>query len=90
MKKLPMQFESNWLNYIGYNAPPLTINFLMPINRVYDNFDYFDALFENTQQNSVLLIQPDGIIAAINTAFSGNFGYTNPDIIGKKKHNSFY
>lgn len=56
----------------------------MPINRVYDNFDYFDALFENTQQNSVLLIQPDGIIAAINTAFSGNFGYTNPDIIGKK------
>jgi PAS domain S-box-containing protein len=54
----------------------------MPVNS-YDNLDYFHALFRNTQENSVLLIQPDGIIAAVNTAFSGNFGYTNQDIVGK-------
>jgi PAS domain S-box-containing protein len=55
----------------------------MTLKNLYNNFDYFDALFRNTQENSVILITPDGIIAGVNTSFSGNFGYTDNDIIGK-------
>ena len=47
------------------------------------SFDYFGALFQNTKQNTVLLMDDRGIIREINTAFTEAFGYREDDIIGQ-------
>ncbi len=49
----------------------------------FKSFDYFEALFRETKQNTVLLMNADGIIEEINTAFTERFGYTDENIIGK-------
>ena len=54
----------------------------MPYN-IDSSFDYFEALFHNGKENTVLLIDALGFITAVNTAFTGYFGYTESDIIGK-------
>ncbi|MEP6594807.1 MAG: ATP-binding protein [Ginsengibacter sp.] len=52
-------------------------------NNIDSSFDYFEALFHNTKENTVLLIDPLGFITAVSTAFTECFGYTESDIIGK-------
>jgi PAS domain S-box-containing protein len=47
------------------------------------SFDYFPALFQNTKQNTVLLMDAEGIITEINTAFTDAFGYRDDEIIGR-------
>jgi len=49
----------------------------------FKSFDYFEALFRETKQNTVLLMDSEGIIKEINTAFTTCFGYADDDIIGK-------
>lgn len=53
------------------------------LDKAFANFNYFDALFENTKQNTVLLMDENGIVTEINTAFTKSFGYTDDEIIGK-------
>lgn len=53
------------------------------LNKAFTSFNYFDALFQNTKQNNVLLMDNEGIITEINTAFTEAFGYTDAEIIGK-------
>ena len=47
------------------------------------SFNYFESLFHNTVQNTVLLIDKEGIIMDVNQAFTNSFGYKPKDIIGK-------
>ena len=47
------------------------------------SFRFFDSLFNNSKQNSILIIDENGIINNINKAFSRSFGYELPDIRGK-------
>jgi PAS domain S-box-containing protein len=49
----------------------------------FSSFDYLNALLKNAKQNAVLLVQTDGTISAINTAFTKNFGYQETDLIGQ-------
>ncbi|MEO8820697.1 MAG: PAS domain-containing sensor histidine kinase [Ginsengibacter sp.] len=55
----------------------------MPVKNIYKHFDYADALFEKTKENCVIIIETNGIIAAVNPAFTECFGYKPNDIIGK-------
>lgn len=55
----------------------------MPEKKTYTAFDYFEALYKNTKENTVILIKPDGVIAAVNTAFTDCFGYEENDVVGK-------
>jgi PAS domain S-box-containing protein len=48
-----------------------------------ESFNYFDTLFNNARQNTVLIMDADGVITAINKAFTLCFGYTEKDILGK-------
>ena len=41
-------------------------------------------LFNNTQQNNILLMDTKGIIMAINSAFTRGFGYQFKDLVGKE------
>jgi|SRR6185312_991986 len=45
--------------------------------------NYFDALFYNAKQNSVLIIDAEGTVISVNPAFSNCFGYSEKDILGK-------
>lgn len=54
----------------------------MPHN-IDSDFDYFEALFHNAKENTVLLIDAAGVITAVNEAFSECFGYTESEIIGR-------
>jgi PAS domain S-box-containing protein len=49
----------------------------------FSSFNYFKALFNNTCQNTVVLMNAQGIITTVNAAFTECFGYTAADIIGK-------
>lgn len=49
----------------------------------FKSFNLFEALFRDTKQNTVLLMDAEGIIKEINTAFTKCFGYADNDIIGK-------
>ena len=55
----------------------------MQAKTTYKTFDYFESLYKNTKENTVILINPDGIIAAVNSAFTECFGYNEDDIVGK-------
>jgi PAS domain S-box-containing protein len=49
----------------------------------YTTFDYFESLYKKTKENTVILIEPDGTIGAVNSAFTECFGYEEEDIVGK-------
>src|SRR5258705_9188373 len=55
----------------------------MPIKPDLSSFNYFETLFHNTVQNTVLLMDKEGVIIAVNEAFSNSFRYEPNDIIGK-------
>ncbi len=46
-------------------------------------YNYFESLFNNAVENNVLLMDKNGIILAINEAFTNCFGYNSDDILGK-------
>jgi len=45
--------------------------------------DYYHAFFEYAKKNSVLIIDPNGIILEANRAFLASFGYDESDIVGE-------
>jgi PAS domain S-box-containing protein len=45
--------------------------------------NYFDALFYNAKQNSVLVMDAEGTVLSINPSFIKCFGYSEKDILGK-------
>ena len=53
------------------------------LNVAFSSFNYFDALFKYTKQDTVLLMNEEGIITEVNTAFTNSFGYTDDEIMGK-------
>ena len=48
-----------------------------------NSFKYFDALYKNTVENCILLLDEKGIILSVNNAFTNCFGYEQNDIVGK-------
>lgn len=44
---------------------------------------FFDALFQETKENCVLIMDTDGIVLSINQAFTNCFGYSEKDLVGK-------
>ena len=55
----------------------------MPLTPDLSSFNYFETLFHNTVQNTVLLMDKEGTIIAVNQAFTNCFGYEPEDIVGK-------
>ncbi len=55
----------------------------MPDKKTYADFDYFQALYKNTRENTVIIMETDGTIAAVNSSFTKCFGYQEADIVGK-------
>jgi len=49
----------------------------------FTSLDYYRSLFENAKMNSVLIIDPNGIILEANRAFLSSFGYSEGDIVGE-------
>jgi PAS domain S-box-containing protein len=49
----------------------------------FSSFDYYHSLFDHPKANSVLLIDPNGIILDTNRAFLMSFGYEKEDIVGQ-------
>ena len=45
--------------------------------------NYFDTLFNNARQNTVLIMDSNGVITSVNDAFCLCFGYERKDILGK-------
>lgn len=55
----------------------------MPEKKTYADFDFFEALYKQTRENTVIIMETDGTIAAVNSAFTDCFGYHENDIVGK-------
>ncbi len=53
------------------------------------SYNYFESLFNNAVENNVLLMDKDGIIIAINDAFTNCFGYNSEDILGRHARTIF-
>jgi len=53
------------------------------LDPLFTTFNCFKTLFQNTKQNCVMLMDKEGFVTEINTAFTNSFGYTNDEIIGK-------
>jgi len=49
----------------------------------FSSLDYYRALFDSPKTNSVLLIDPNGIILETNRAFLMSFGYESTDLVGQ-------
>lgn len=47
------------------------------------SFNFFEALFTNTKQNTVFIMDKKGTIKEINSAFTDSFGFKEEDIIEK-------
>jgi len=45
--------------------------------------NYFETIFNNSQVNAVLTMQPDGVILSINPAFNSAFGYSAANVEGR-------
>jgi PAS domain S-box-containing protein len=56
---------------------------MQDIATLFSSFDYFESLFHNTVQNTVILMDQTGVILAVNQAFTKCFGYKADDIVGK-------
>jgi PAS domain S-box-containing protein len=52
-------------------------------NRNNSFFNCFETLFDKTKNNCILLMNEEGIVIAVNAAFTTSFGYSESDIIGK-------
>ncbi len=50
------------------------------------SYNFFEALFSNTKQNAVFVMDEKGIIQETNSAFTDFFGFREDDIIGQKFH----
>lgn len=61
----------------------------MPKIPDFTSFNYFETLFHNAQENTVLLIDVEGIVIAVNDAFTRTFGYHADDIIGNSMDTLF-
>ena len=48
-----------------------------------DSFKYFDALYKNTVENCILLMDEEGITLSVNKAFENCFGYKQKEVVGK-------
>ena len=55
----------------------------MPNSGNIASLDFYRSLFANAKMNSVLIIDPNGIIVEANRAFLSSFGYDEADIIGE-------
>lgn len=55
----------------------------MPNRKTYDDFDFFESLYKKTKENTVIMMETDGTITAVNSAFTECFGYEENDIVGK-------
>jgi PAS domain S-box-containing protein len=55
----------------------------MTVKPDFSSFNYFETLFHKTIQNTVLLMDKDGVILTVNQAFTNCFGYEPEDISGK-------
>lgn len=49
----------------------------------YADLNYFHALFNESKENSVLLLDEKGIILEVNSAFINSFGYEKEEVCGK-------
>jgi PAS domain S-box-containing protein len=47
------------------------------------DFNYLDSLFKNSKQNTILIMDSDGVVRAVNSAFTAAFGYRPEDIVGR-------
>lgn len=50
---------------------------------VYNHLDYFTALFHEARENSILLLDKNGMILEVNKAFTSSFGYEQHEVCGK-------
>jgi PAS domain S-box-containing protein len=48
-----------------------------------DSSDFYSALFMNSKQNAMILMDIDGYVLQTNKAFQEHFGYTKDDLAGK-------
>jgi len=55
----------------------------MSTSPIFTPLDYYRSLFDNAKMNSVLIIDPNGIILEANRAFLSSFGYEEADIVGE-------
>ena len=53
------------------------------VDPLFSSFHFFEALFYNAVENSILLADCNGKIIKINKAFTNCFGYTEEDLKGK-------
>ncbi len=53
------------------------------------SYNYFESLFNNAVENNVVLMDGDGLIIAINDAFTDCFGYNSEDLLGKHARTLF-
>jgi PAS domain S-box-containing protein len=56
------------------------------IKTVLNHFPFFEILFNRSRQNSILIINTNGIIVDVNKNFLKTFGYTAEELIGKKNN----
>jgi PAS domain S-box-containing protein len=67
----------------GYRLASNVVNFFLEQPVDITTLDYYEGLFKHLRQNTVIMIDADGYILDINTAFTTAFGYQPEDIIGK-------
>jgi PAS domain S-box-containing protein len=48
-----------------------------------DTSQFFDSFFENARQNSVMILNNDGLVQKVNNAFTTAYGHTTEDLRGK-------
>ncbi len=66
------------------SSPPFHKLYIMPVAPVaiYNHLNYFNALFHESRENAVLLLDTDGIILEVNKAFLNSFSYEREDVCG--------
>jgi len=79
-----LTFHGNGFAWHGFYILTLTAQFMTPDTiPIFTSFDYYQALFNNPKENSVLLISPKGTILRVNRAFLLSFAYNEKEIIGQ-------
>jgi len=66
-----------------FNLPVYVYAFLKINYQPMDTSDFFLSLFNNAQNNCILIMNTEGDILEVNRAFSEEFGYLNDEIKGK-------
>jgi PAS domain S-box-containing protein len=49
----------------------------------FSSFNFFETLFNKTEENNILLLDTQGIVIAVNKAFTKTFGYSRKELTGK-------